>query len=69
MNAQTIGDKVRQARRLAGLTQEQLAIRAGMSQPTIARIEKGRGSWPTLKTLLAIAHALGKRLEIKITSD
>lgn len=47
------------ALRLAtGLTQSDLADRAGTSQPTIAAYEAGRKS-PTLRTLLRLARASG----------
>jgi len=40
-----------------GFTQKELGIRAGMSQPRIAEIERGDGN-PELKTLIRIARAL-----------
>lgn len=36
------GDLIREARRRAGLTQAELAARAGTSQPAVARWESGR---------------------------
>lgn len=36
------GDLIREARRRAGLTQTELALRAGTAQPAIARWESGR---------------------------
>jgi DNA-binding XRE family transcriptional regulator len=41
-----------------GLTQEQLAKRAGVTQADISRIERGAGN-PTERTLLKVAEALG----------
>ena len=56
-----IGARVRFARDLAGLTQEQLADLVGMKGPdrrsVIGDIEHGRRGL-SLKTLIAIAHAL-----------
>ena len=46
------------------LTQHQLAKRAGMTQPVLARIESGKGN-PGLNTLLAIAKALQVDLVLK----
>ncbi len=45
-------------RRVRGLTQNDLATLAGVSQPTIARIENGSDA-VTLRTLRQIADALG----------
>jgi transcriptional regulator with XRE-family HTH domain len=53
---------VRTARREAGLTQADLAARAGVPQSTIARLESG-GSNPTVRTLERVLHAAGRRLE------
>jgi len=47
-----------------GLSQRQLAERAGMKQPVIARLESGRAAG--LRTLKRLAEALDSRLEIKI---
>ncbi len=46
-----------------GLTQRQLAARAGMKQPQIARLEQG-GYLPNLSTLLRLLQVLGARLEV-----
>jgi DNA-binding XRE family transcriptional regulator len=52
------------ARLKAHLTQAELAARAGLQQPAIARIESGRGN-PSLHTLLAITKALNVDLMLK----
>lgn len=58
-----IGDRIRQLREDAGLTQGQLAEEVGMTQPNIFRIESGKYS--TGQDILSkIAAALGKRLDI-----
>jgi predicted transcriptional regulator len=54
---------IREARRTAGLTQVQLAERAGVAQSVIARLERGGGN-PTLATLERVLHAAGHRLEL-----
>jgi len=46
------------ARKAARLTQESLATKAGLSRPTIARLEAGET--PSLPTLEKLAKALGK---------
>ena len=58
-----VGSAVRAARRRAGVSQVELAERAGTSQPSIARLEKGMVS-PTVITLDRIARALGTDLVI-----
>jgi ribosome-binding protein aMBF1 (putative translation factor) len=58
-----VGSAVRAARRRAGVSQVELAERAGTSQPSIARLEKGQVS-PTVITLDRIARALGADLVI-----
>jgi len=59
---------VREARSRAGLTQRQLARRAGTAQSVVARVENGQTSptWETLTRLLAAAgFELGATLEIR----
>jgi len=51
------------AREEAGLSQADLAERAGVPQSTIARIE--RGDNVTFDKLAVIAHAMGKTLKIE----
>ncbi len=55
------GDLVAATRRRQGLTQRQLAIRAGTSQASISRIERGRES-PTLERLGRLLLAMSERL-------
>jgi len=52
---------VRAARERAGLTQGELATRAGTSQPAIARCERG-GVVPTLPSLNRLLRACGEEL-------
>jgi transcriptional regulator with XRE-family HTH domain len=54
---------VRDARKKAGLTQAELAERAGVTQSMVARLERG-GSNPTFLTLERLLHAAGHRLEL-----
>lgn len=53
-----MSNPVRSLRLQAGLTQEEMAAKAGTSQPTIAAYEAGVKS-PTLTTLQRLAAALG----------
>jgi len=50
-------DGLRQLRETAGLTQLELAVRAGLTPATISRLENGHQS-PTLVTAEALARAL-----------
>ncbi len=52
-----------EARKQAGLTQEQLAQRMGIKQPYIARLEGGSNN-PSIGTLERIAKATDSRLKI-----
>lgn len=57
------------ARKEAGLTQAEVAVRMGVSQPVLARIESSLGSRkhaPSLSTLRKYATACGKRLVIQM---
>jgi predicted transcriptional regulator len=54
---------VREARKRVGLTQAELAERAGVTQSVIARLERGGGN-PTFLTLERVLHAAGHRLEL-----
>lgn len=54
-----------QARKSAGITQQQLADRAGVSQPSIAAYESGRRQ-PTLPTLYRLLAAAGYEPRIRL---
>lgn len=58
-------DLIREARKRAGLTQRELAERAGTTQSAIARIETGR-STPTLDTVLRMLRLCGLDLDIML---
>jgi len=55
------GDWLRRCRLAAGLSQEQLAERAGLSVRTISDIERGHTSRPRSSSVSLIAGALGLR--------
>jgi HTH-type transcriptional regulator/antitoxin HipB len=59
-----IGEQVRRLRDERSMTQEELAEKAGTSQPAIARLEAG-GAEPKLDTLERIGHALGVELVVR----
>jgi DNA-binding XRE family transcriptional regulator len=52
-------------RKKQGLSQTEVARRAGMKQPAIARLESGAVK-PTLDTIQRVAHALGREVEINL---
>jgi uncharacterized protein len=58
---------IRRARTAAGLSQAELAMRAGTSQPALARYETGV-TLPTLPTLERVLSACGRRLELSDAS-
>lgn len=52
------------AREAAGLSQAELAIRAGVPQSTVNRIEHGANT--SFDTMSKLAFALGKKLEVRL---
>lgn len=58
MDKQNTGDKIREYRKLAGLTQQELAQKTGISMMSIRRYERGERN-PTYETISKIASALG----------
>lgn len=60
------GRLLREARRRAGLTQRTVAGRVGVTQPTVARIERGEIE-PSLERLLGLVRACGLDLDIRVT--
>jgi DNA-binding XRE family transcriptional regulator len=65
-------DALLEARRQVGLTQEQVAMRMGVSQPALARVEASLGSRkhsPSLATLRKYATAVGCKLQIRLVHE
>ena len=60
-----LAEAVRSRREELGLSQRQLAERAGMTQPGVARFEAG-GTTPTIPVLERLARALGLRLTVAL---
>lgn len=58
MNADYFAGRLRELREAAGLTQEQLADRAGVKRDAVARWEAGKRE-PGWSNILALASALG----------
>lgn len=61
------GDRIREIRTQAGISQEALARRAGLSLRTVARIEAGEDT--KVQTLAAIADALGVAVSDLLTTE
>ncbi|WP_405136012.1 helix-turn-helix domain-containing protein [Nocardia sp. NBC_01388] len=59
-----LGASVRRRREELGLTQAELAERAGLKQPAVARFEAG-GTMPTIPMLERFAEALELRLSVE----
>lgn len=57
-----LGRLLQSARKKAGLTQQELCHRAGLSYSTLAKIERGAIKAPSIFTIQSIAAALGTNL-------
>jgi ribosome-binding protein aMBF1 (putative translation factor) len=60
-----ISVELARARRRAGSSQAELALRMGTSQSAIARLESGQ-ALPSAKTLLRFAKATGSELQVRL---
>ncbi|SJN36938.1 hypothetical protein FM104_09400 [Microbacterium esteraromaticum] len=72
--AQQIGVRLHATRIEAGISQEQLAARAGITRSTYAQLEKGLtrpdvAANPTLFTLIALCQVLGVSLHDIVPED
>lgn len=63
MDEKTLGEKLQLARKRAGLTQQELCQKAGLSYSTLAKIERGAIKAPSVFTVANIAAATGTVLE------
>ena len=61
-SARDLGRRIAAQRRAVGLTQEQLAERAGVNVKTVQGVEQGRTE-PELRTVTRLAKALGTSIE------
>ena len=59
-----LGQALKRARRAAGLTQSELASRAGTTQPTLSALENGNRN-ARLNTLTDVLAALGLELVVQ----
>lgn len=52
------------ARKISGITQEQLSKKTGIAQPDISKLENGNAN-PSVRTLQRLANAMGMELKVK----
>ena len=62
MGGGTVGSNLREKRLVAGLTQEEIAERCGVTRQTIIAVERGNYV-PSVLLALRLAQALGCRVE------
>jgi transcriptional regulator with XRE-family HTH domain len=60
----TFGERLRQFRELAKMSQSELARRANIPQPVVSDVESGRQKSVNLETARRIARALGVTLDL-----
>lgn len=63
MDEKGLGRLLQRARQAAGLTQQQMCQRAGLSYSTLAKIERGAIKAPSIFTIKQIAAVLGTSLD------
>jgi FMN phosphatase YigB (HAD superfamily)/DNA-binding XRE family transcriptional regulator len=63
MDEKALGKRLQLARRRAGLTQQELCQKAGLSYSTLAKIERGAIKSPSVFTVAGIARATDTRIE------
>src|SRR5579884_3230769 len=62
-----IGKRIEAIMSARGFTQGQIAVRAGMSQPTVHKIIAGKIEDPALSVVLRIARALGVGVDVLLS--
>src|SRR5882757_1830834 len=63
MDEKGLGKRLQAARKNAGFTQQQLCVQANLSYSTLAKIERGAITSPSIFTIQSIAQALGVSLD------
>ena len=63
LNEKKLGHRLQKARQAAGLTQQELCQKAGLSYSTLAKIERGAIKTPSVFTIQSIAAALSTSLD------
>jgi transcriptional regulator with XRE-family HTH domain len=57
--AMTLAGRLREMRKIAGLSQQDLAVKAGLSMAVVSQIEQGKKMDPRMSTVTSLAEALG----------
>src|SRR5438132_3936919 len=63
MDERALGKRLQLARKRAGLTQQELCQKAGLSYSTLAKIERGAIRSPSVFTVASIAGATGTNID------
>jgi len=63
MKSTSLASKIKSKRLEMKLSQEKLAIKAGVTYASLSKIESGKVTNPTIKTLKKIADALGLSID------
>ncbi|HUD10592.1 MAG TPA: HAD-IA family hydrolase [Candidatus Saccharimonadales bacterium] len=63
IDEKSMGRRLQEARQKAGLTQQSLCQKAGLSYSTLAKIERGAIKSPSIFTIQSIASAIGVSLD------
>lgn len=58
-----LAGRLKELRKAAGLSQQELATRCGFSWSMVASLEQGKARNPTLETLRALSRVLGVTLD------
>ena len=58
-----MGIRIKEIREKMGMTQEELAVKAGVSRATLCEVENNPDKKPTVRTLEKLASALGVTLD------
>jgi len=60
----TLGQKIKELRKLRGFTQEQLARDTGVAYTTLTKVENDAVRNPSFETVAALARGLGVSLDV-----
>jgi transcriptional regulator with XRE-family HTH domain len=64
-----LGKRLRELRDASGMTQQGLAIKAGLAVSHVAQIEQGQKADPRISTVAALARALGVAIDTLVKAD